>query len=549
MDPNQPAIQSQRESLIPRVNQEAPLKELHDELLGLVYVLSQKLVKSLKKWKEKPWLQKFQLRMWNQGLNDPLKQKEIRNFVLNEDLKILGILETKVKHANEQSIFGRVFKNKWAFITNSNMDSTACFPYVQCFCCLAWGFNAIRYPFKKIGGANTWPNAKELRNHSIIKSSLDDISYSGCQFTWDNKQTNGHYIASKIDKVLRNDNWFKSFSLSHVYFCPPGLSNHSPDILCITPKSTSYRKPFKYFNFWADHKEFILIVRGVWCKYVKGSPMFRICCKRSWVLVIILEALQNKEEFSDLSSRVLCAKSDLESAQIKLDKDPMNLDLQASKITLCKKYIDLCKIQWLSLGDRNSSFFFRSMKNNKNRGRISGVTLDNGVRLTIPPDIHSAFVTNFSNLFGSPHEDIYYGFARVNSLINKRLTSDQINSLAKDVTIEEIIDVFKSLNPNQAPEFDGYSASFFQNAWDVVGFEVTLAIKSFFDSGELLKEINNTTIALVPKVCNPTKVGDHRPISCCNTIYKCIAKIIANRIKGVLPSVIDLVLCPREKNY
>ncbi|GMP61930.1 hypothetical protein CsSME_00024213 [Camellia sinensis var. sinensis] len=42
MDPNQPAIQQQRESLIPGVNQEAPLKELHDELLGLAHVLSPK---------------------------------------------------------------------------------------------------------------------------------------------------------------------------------------------------------------------------------------------------------------------------------------------------------------------------------------------------------------------------------------------------------------------------------------------------------------------------------------------------------------------------
>ncbi|KAL7234338.1 hypothetical protein ACSBR1_017856 [Camellia fascicularis] len=110
-------------------------------------------------------------------------------------------------------------------------------------------FNAIRYPSEKIGGVNTWSSAKELCNHSIIQSSLDDISYSGCQFTWANKQIDRHYIASKIDRVLGNDCWFKSFPLSHVNFCPAGLSDHSPAILCITPKGTSYRKPFKFFNF------------------------------------------------------------------------------------------------------------------------------------------------------------------------------------------------------------------------------------------------------------------------------------------------------------
>lgn len=61
------------------------------------------------------------------------------------------------------------------------------------------------------------------------------------------------------------------------------------------------------------------------------------------------------------------------------------------------------------------------------------------------------------------------------------------------------------------------------------------AIKSFFASGCLLREVNATAIALIPKVPNPTKLKDYRPISCCNTISKCISKIIANRIKPVLP--------------
>ena len=70
---------------------------------------------------------------------------------------------------------------------------------------------------------------------------------------------------------------------------------------------------------------------------------------------------------------------------------------------------------------------------------------------------------------------------------------------------------------------------------------MTQAIRAFFESGKLISEINNTTIALIPKIPNLVKVGDYRPISSCNTIYKCIAKIIANRIKAVLHDLIDPV--------
>ena len=65
------------------------------------------------------------------------------------------------------------------------------------------------------------------------------------------------------------------------------------------------------------------------------------------------------------------------------------------------------------------------------------------------------------------------------------------------------------------------------------------AVEDFFSSGSLLREINCTIIALVPKIPNPSSMHDYRPISCCNTIYKCISKIIAARIKGCLPDIIS----------
>ncbi|XP_028076039.1 uncharacterized protein LOC114278224 [Camellia sinensis] len=258
-------------------------------------------------------------------------------------------------------------------------------------------------------------------------------------------------------------------------FCPAGLSDRSPVVLSVAPKGTSFRKPFKYFNFWVDHKDFIPVVSSIWCKYVKGSPMLRTCCKLRSLKPLLKDL--NKKDFCDLTSRVQCLKFELESAQIKLEKDPLNLAVQAYERDL-------------------------NNQNNQNRSRISGITLENGVLLTSPSDVQNAFVTYFSNLFGTPHEDTYVGFDRVNSLINKRLTIDQMFTMAQDVTADEIISVFKSLNPNKAPGPDGYSAGFFHSAWEV---------------------------------------GDYRPISCCNTIYKCIAKIIANRIKLVLPYLIDPV--------
>lgn len=55
--------------------------------------------------------------------------------------------------------------------------------------------------------------------------------------------------------------------------------------------------------------------------------------------------------------------------------------------------------------------------------------------------------------------------------------------------------------------------------------DVVKVIPSLFELSRLLQEINTTIITLVPKVTNSSIMGEFRPISCYNFIYKCLNKI------------------------
>ena len=68
-----------------------------------------------------------------------------------------------------------------------------------------------------------------------------------------------------------------------------------------------------------------------------------------------------------------------------------------------------------------------------------------------------------------------------------------------------------------------------------MGEYVIIDVLDFLNNGNMLLDINHTNIVLIPKVKNPKRMSDFKPISLCNVIYKIISKVLANRLKQILP--------------
>jgi len=61
----------------------------------------------------------------------------------------------------------------------------------------------------------------------------------------------------------------------------------------------------------------------------------------------------------------------------------------------------------------------------------------------------------------------------------------------------------------------------------------------WLDSGVLPPTLNMTNIALIPKGDSQVSMKDWHPIALCNVVYKVVAKVLANRLKGVLDKFIS----------
>jgi hypothetical protein len=96
-----------------------------------------------------------------------------------------------------------------------------------------------------------------------------------------------------------------------------------------------------------------------------------------------------------------------------------------------------------------------------------------------------------------------------------------------------------SIGDFKAPGPDGIHAVFYKRFWDLCGGEITTEVLQAVNSGVIPNGWNDTTIFLIPKVDDPELVSQFRPISLCNVIYKIISKMLALRLKGILPEIIS----------
>ena len=151
-------------------------------------------------------------------------------------------------------------------------------------------------------------------------------------------------------------------------------------------------------------------------------------------------------------------------------------------------------------------------------------------------EIRGSFVSHFSNLFSSTRPSIDDDML---SLFAPTVTEED-NLLLCSIPLEsEVVQALYSLGSTKVPGPDGFTALFLKKYWSVVKLDVLNCTRNFFQNQQLLLEQNHTHIALIPKQLGSHSVHHFRPISLCNISYKIITKILANRLKSILPKIIS----------
>ena len=406
-------------------------------------------------------------------------------------------------------------------------------------------FNEIISLDEKWGGEDRSLAQMAAFREAMSDCNLQDLGFRGPDFTWSNRRVNGDLVRVRLDRCIANEEWLSLFPRMQVSHVIVSSSNHMGILADLEPPMGltmgRRRRRFRFEHMWVRESGCEEAIRAAWCTPVSGTPMFTVVQKIKQCRVNLLLWSQTQlratprlidSKKTRLASLESCLHDEYDSSEVNALRREINILAEKEEIFWQQR----SRIAWLKEGDRNTHFFHACASQRKKVNTIVGLQDQNGVWSSDPVVIKDTAVAYFHNLFVSSNPD---AIDEVVQHVEGVVTPNMNEALLRPFSNEEIHHALFQMCPSKAPGPDGMTALFFQKYWHIVGDDVTLAILDFFSSGCMLGSINFTNIVLIPKVKSPESMTQFRPISLCNVLYKIVSKVLVNRMKGVLPSVIS----------
>lgn len=389
-------------------------------------------------------------------------------------------------------------------------------------------FNEILFSHEKEGGLPRPQVCMDRFRQALEDCSLEDLGFTVDAFTWrNNSHTSPQYIRERLDRAVADGDWRSRFPDYHVRNGDPRHSDHRP--VCVTVekeygrRSSTTGQPFRFEAGWVHEEPCETIVENAWklTTEVRGGRVENAVREvaaepRDW----------SRNYLGDLEKRIKYAKKSLETCRRRAITRDSVAQEQILKYRLQKLeeqqelyWRQRSTSHWLKQGDRNTKFFHVYASERRRINMIKRLVRDDGRVVEDAAGIHDLGTDFYKSLFtsnaGTRYEELL-------AQVPIRVTEEMNEGLMAEYTEVEIKAALDGMGDLKAPGADDMPALFYKKFW------------------VMPESWNDTVVVLIPKVKNPEKLKDLRPISLCNVVYKIASKVVANRLKHILPNVISL---------
>ncbi|KAM1548362.1 hypothetical protein PS2_009435 [Malus domestica] len=306
-----------------------------------------------------------------------------------------------------------------------------------------------------------------------------DLEFNGHSFTWRGKK-NGDLVEERLDRALINGLWQDMWPNSMVTHGTVLGSNHCPIIIQSDVDRLRGRKIFRFEAFWAKEEECQEVVRNCWARRDPDGVLMRWVKKindcRSYL------SWWSRNKFHKRGQQIQMLLDQLGDLQKNWDQ---NLDEIREKTRI----VD-------DLWAQEESYWLQSSRGSQNWGSLLDC-----LSLAVTEEMNVALVMRVSNF--------------------------------------EIKTAALKMGDLKAPGPDRFPGLFYHSFWDIVKEDVSALVRDLMQGTVSPCNLNATHIVLIPKVPHPESVSQFRPISLCNYSYKVLSKVLANRLKVLLPQIIS----------
>uniref|UniRef100_A0A2N9GDX6 Reverse transcriptase domain-containing protein n=1 Tax=Fagus sylvatica TaxID=28930 RepID=A0A2N9GDX6_FAGSY len=192
------------------------------------------------------------------------------------------------------------------------------------------------------------------------------------------------------------------------------------------------------------------------------------------------------------------------------------------------------QVLWLNEGDKNTKYFHKIANSHRRHNSIRHLTI-NGKLSSDLVDIKTQIIEFYKTLYT---EDVGRR-PLLDGLHFSSITSDEACWLERPFEEEEIFQAVSNMHDDKAPGPDGFPMSFFHACWPILRVDLLAVFSEFHEFGSFQRSLNATFLTFIPKKANAVEIRDFRPISLVSSVYKILAKVLANRLNGVLDTIIS----------
>ena len=363
--------------------------------------------------------------------------------------------------------------------------------------------------------------------------------------TWSNADRS---IMSRLDKFYISSELADEWAVSGIHSCH--LSDH--DLISLTLFDTDHvitwgGGVWKLNTSLLGHAKLRDAIKSFWADWSESKALFQDIGEwwdegKSEMRNIIIEYSQSVKkksneqrahltnQFHRLSGK--CNLSPEELAQLQLVRTELcDLDCKRFEGVRIRSRVRIIRNQ-----EKPSCFFFRRERSNGSKKLVSALKTDCGW-VTDSAAIMQEQVRFYKQLYTSQLLDDR-DQEEVLKVIDCRLSEEEKLSLETLLSEGECLLALHAMPANRTPGSDGLPKEFYVCFWDILASDFVAMANYCLDKGELPLSLRWAIITLIFKKDDPENLKNWRPISLLNVDYKLIAKVIAQRLCVVMPSVI-----------